>query len=115
MQLDLVTQLQELEEHRQRRRSAGPGRGARIAQHLAEVTVRVSGLHLPQWPTEPIADQLEMVDVVTDRAVHQPGRRPRQDEPGQHVGLEIVEFTLAHRSPLLPQIVHDRQSQPTPP
>ena len=41
MQLDLVPQLQELEVHRQRCRPAGTRRRLRLAQHLAEVGIRV--------------------------------------------------------------------------
>ncbi len=60
MQLDLVPQLQELEEHRHRGRPAGARRRPRISQHLAEVGIRVVRLHLPQRPPEPVPDQLQV-------------------------------------------------------
>jgi hypothetical protein len=99
VQLDLVPQLQEPEVHRQRRHPARAGRRPRVAQHLAEVGVRVRRLHLPQRTAEPIADQLEVIGVVADRAVCQPGRGPRQNEPHQHVGLEVREFLGRRRCP----------------
>jgi hypothetical protein len=60
-------------------------------------------------------DQLEVVDVVADRAVDQSGRRPCQHEPGQHIGLEVGKLLLARRYSMFPQIADHSQSQPTPP
>jgi hypothetical protein len=114
VQLNLVPELQELEEHRQRGRPPGPGGGLGIAQDPAEVGVRFGGLHLPQRPAEPVPDQLQMVGVIADRAVGQPGRGTRQHEPGQHIGLEVRELLVARRRPLLAQIPHHGQSQPSP-
>ncbi|MGI5380580.1 hypothetical protein ACQEV2_41505 [Streptomyces sp. CA-251387] len=115
VQFDLVPQLKELEEHRQRPRPAGPGRGLGVAEHLAEVHVRVGRLHVPQQADEPVPNQVQVVGVVADRAVDQPGRRPREYEPRQYIGLELVEFLLARRGPVLAQVAYDGQSQPTPP
>src|SRR5664280_1914379 len=72
VQLDLVPQLQELEEHRQCGRPPGPGRGLGVAQDLAEVDIGIGRLHLPQRTSEPVPDQLQMVGVVADGAVGQP-------------------------------------------
>jgi len=115
VQFDLVPQLQELEVHRQRCRPAGTRRQLRPAEHLAEVGIRVGRLHLPQRSAEPVPDQLQVAGVVADRAVGQPGRGPREDEPGQHVGLEILELLRARCRPMLAEVTHQGQSQLTPP
>ncbi|MFC5958373.1 hypothetical protein ACFP51_29195 [Streptomyces pratens] len=115
VQLDLVPQLKELKEHRQRASPAGAGRRFGVAKHLAEVDVGVGRLHLPQRTAEPVPDQLQMVGVAANRAVDQTGRSPREHEPRQHIGLELGEILLAHRRPVLAQIAYYGQSQPTPP
>jgi hypothetical protein len=115
MQVDLVPQLQELEEHRHRGRPAGARRRPRITQHPAEVGIGVVRLHLPQRPPEPVPDQLQVAGVIADRAVGQPRRGTRQHEPGQHVGLEVSQILLAHRYPVITQVVDQGQSQPVPP
>ncbi|MFC7641561.1 hypothetical protein ACFQX6_11580 [Streptosporangium lutulentum] len=73
MQLNLVPELQKPEEHRQSRRPPGAGGGLGIPQHLAEVDIGVFGLHLPQWSAEPVSDQLQVIGIVADGAVGQPG------------------------------------------
>lgn len=73
VQLDLVPQFQEPEVHRQRGRATGPRRRVRIPQHLAEVGVSVTRLHLPQRPAEPPTNQLKVADVVADGGVDQSG------------------------------------------
>jgi len=53
--------------------------------------------------------------VVADSAAGQPGRGTRQDEPGQHIGLEIRELLRARCRPVLAEVTHQGQSQLTPP
>jgi hypothetical protein len=53
--------------------------------------------------------------VVADRAAGQPGRGTREDEPGQHVSLEIRELFRARCRPMLAEVTHQGQSQLTPP
>jgi hypothetical protein len=115
VQLDLVSQLEELEEHRQRGSSAGAGCRTGLAQHLAEVGVRISRLHLPQRTAEPVPDQRQVVGVVADRTVGQPGRGPSQHKPSQQIGLVVSELLLCRRRPQLTQIPDRRQHQLTPP
>jgi hypothetical protein len=40
-----------------------------------------------------------------------PGRRPGQDEPGQHIGLERQQLTRARRNARLTQVSYDGQAQ----
>jgi hypothetical protein len=77
--------------------SAQPGALRRIPQHLAEVGVSVSRLHVPQRPAEPRPHLLQVRHVRPDRGISQPGRRPGQDEPGQHVSLERRQLTRPGR------------------
>src|SRR5664280_876846 len=114
VQLDLVPQLQELEEHRQCGRPPGPGRGLGVAQDLAEVGIGIGRLHLPQRTSEPVPDQLQMVGVVADGAVGQQRRGTCQHEPGQHIGLEVGELLAVRRHPVLAQITYCSQSQLAP-
>ena len=74
-----------------RPRAAGCPLGA-PPQHRPEVGVGIGRFHLPQRPAEPLPDLLQVAHVAADRAVRQPGRRPREHEPGQHVGLELLEL-----------------------
>jgi len=79
-------EVQEVDLQRLRTRQPRPLR--RGAQHLAEVLIGVRRLHLPDRPGEPGPDLLQVDHVRADRPVRQPGRRPREHEPGQHVRLE---------------------------
>jgi hypothetical protein len=56
-----------------------------------------------------------MHDVGADCAVGQPRRRPSQQKPGQHVGLEPRQLLLTRRCPRFPQVSHYSQAQPGPP
>ncbi|MER5324946.1 hypothetical protein [Streptosporangium roseum] len=115
VQLDPVAQLQEMEVNRQRGRPAGAGGGFGVAQRLAEVGIGVGGFRLPQRSAEPAPDQLQVVGVVADGAVDQPGRGPREHESCQHIGLEVGEFLRGRRGPVLAQIPYGCQRQPAPP
>jgi hypothetical protein len=53
-----------------------------------------------------------MHDVGADCAVGQPRRRPSQQEPGQHVGLEPRQLLLTRRCPRFPQVSHYSQAHP---
>jgi len=65
-------------------------------------------------PPEPGPHLLQVHHVGADRAVQQPGRRPREHEPGEHVGVELRQLLGAAGRPQLAQIPHDRQAQPKP-
>jgi hypothetical protein len=111
VQLDLVAQFKELEIGDQCLRTRRPRCRRHTTQVRAEVAIRVSRFHLPQWLVEPIPDQLEVAGVASDRAVREPGRVPGEDEPGQHVQFEVGELLLRRRCPWLPQRLHHRQRQ----
>jgi len=55
---------------------------------------------------------LQMSHLARDRADGQARRGPRQDKPGQRVGLERGELVRAGRSARLAQIVNDRKRHP---
>lgn len=113
--LDLVPQLQEQEVRGQRLRAPQPGAARRSPQHLPEVGVGVRRLHLPKRPAEPGPHLLQVPDVPADRSVRQPRRGPRQHEPGQHVGLELLQFLRRGRGPDVAQVPYGSQCQPEPP
>ena len=113
--LDLVTQLQEQEVRLESLRPRQPRSLGRAPKNPPEVGVGVGRVQFPQRPAEPGPDLLEMPDVRTDRAIGQPGRRPREHEPRERVGLEISQFLDTRRCPRLAQVPHYRKPQPTPP
>jgi hypothetical protein len=51
-----------------------------------------------------------VTDIGCDRAIRQPGRRPGEHEPGQHVGLELRHLLRARRRTPLMEIPHHRQA-----
>ena len=84
-------------------------------QHLAEVVVRVGGLHRPQRPAQPRPDLLQVDHLAGDGAVGQSCGGPRKDKPGQRVGLESGELVRPGRDARLAQIANDRKRHPAPP
>jgi len=113
--LGFVPQFQEQEVGLQRLRPGQPGAPGRAAQHLPEVSVRVGGLHRPQRTAQPRPDLIQADHLAGDRAVGQARGGPRQDQPGQRVGLERGEFLRASRGARLAQIANDRKRHPAPP
>ncbi len=74
--------------------------------------ISVSGLHVSQRPAEPVPRLHQMRRVRTDRDISQPGRRPGQNEPGQHIRFERRRLIRPGRRTHITQIPHDRQAQP---
>ncbi len=97
---------------------AAPNGGYRTSHVGRAVTVGnetpVPGL-ASKVPSGSVPDQRQVAGVVADSAVGQPGRGTREDEPGQHVGLEVRELFRARCRPMLAEVTHQGQSQLTPP
>ncbi|MFG3383336.1 MULTISPECIES: recombinase family protein [unclassified Streptomyces] len=66
---------------------------------LVRGTGHVRRLHLPQRAAEPGPHLLQVSDIPADCAVRQSRRGPRQHEPRQHVGLELLQFLRRGRRP----------------
>ena len=109
--LGLVPDLNEQEIRLQRLRAGQPGALRRIPQHLAEVRIGISRLHVPQRAAEPRPQLLQVQHVRADRVIRQPGCRPGQDEPGQHIGLERRQLIRSRRGARVTQVSYDGQAQ----
>lgn len=96
-------------------RARQPGAARRSPQHLPEVRVGVRRLHLPQRLPEPGPHLLQVPGVPADRAVRQPRRGPRQHQPRQHIGLELLRLLRRGRRPDITQVMYGSQRQPEPP
>ena len=55
-----------------------------------------------------------MRHIGPDRGISQPGRRPGQHEPGQHISLERRQLTGPGRGTCFTQVSYGRQTQPGP-
>ena len=87
--LDLVPQLQEHEVRRQRLRAAPAGcRSATPRSTCPKYASASAGSISHSGRPNQAPHLLQVPDIAADRAVRQPGRGPREHEPGQHVGLE---------------------------
>ena len=81
----------------------------------APVPVRVPRTELlarlRQRAAEPRPQLLQVQHVRADRVIGQPGRRPGQDEPGQHIGLERRQLIGSRRGARVTQVSYDGQAQ----
>lgn len=92
----------------------GPA-GCRFPQHLPEVPVGASRLHIPQRSNRPGPHLVQVPDVPADGAVRKPRRSPREDEPGEHVGLELLQILRRDRTAEFTQVPYGCQPRPEPP
>jgi len=60
---------------------------------------------------EPCPQLLQVQHVRADRVIRQPGCRPGQDEPGQHISLERRQLPRPSRGTCLTQVSNHGQAQ----